>query len=49
MQNDQNSFYKLNPDVSDLPDKLAKNINGVKLLVMGTVDTGAPAASARST
>ena len=38
--NDQNSFYKLNPDVSDLPDKLAKNINGVKLLVMGTVDTG---------
>ena len=36
--NDQNSFYKLNPDVSDLPDKLAKNINGVKLLVMGTVD-----------
>ena len=32
--NDQNSFYKLNPD------KLAKNINGVKLLVMGTVDTG---------
>lgn len=38
--NDLNSFYKLNPDVSDLPDKLAKNINGVKLLVMGTVDTG---------
>ncbi len=22
--NDQNSFYKLNPEVSDLPDKLAK-------------------------
>ena len=38
--NDQNSFYKLNPEVSDLPDKLAKEINGVKLLVMGTVDTG---------
>mgnify|MGYP000033098527 CR=1 FL=1 len=38
--NDQNSFYKLNPDVSDLPDKLAKNINGVKLLVMGTVGSG---------
>ena len=32
--NDLNSFYKLKPD------KLAKNINGVKLLVMGTVDTG---------
>ena len=38
--NDLNSFYKLNPEVSDLPDKLAKEINGVKLLVMGTVDTG---------
>ena len=32
--NDQNSFYKLKPD------KLAKDIHGVKLLVMGTVDTG---------
>lgn len=38
--NDMNSFYKLNPEVSDLPDKLARDINGVKLLVMGTVDTG---------
>ena len=34
--NDQNSFYKLNPEVSDLPEKLAKDINGVKLLVMGS-------------
>lgn len=38
--NASNTFYKLNPEVSDLPDKLAKDINGVKLLVMGTVDTG---------
>lgn len=38
--NQSNTFYKLNPEVSDLPDKLAKEINGVKLLVMGTVDTG---------
>ena len=38
--NESNTFYKLNPQVSDLPDKLAKDINGVKLLVMGTVDTG---------
>ncbi len=38
--NESNTFYKLNPQVSDLPDKLAKEINGVKLLVMGTVDTG---------
>ena len=38
--NASNTFYKLNPDVSDLPDKLAKEVNGVRLLVMGTVDTG---------
>ena len=38
--NESNTFYKLNPQVADLPDKLAKEINGVKLLVMGTVDTG---------
>lgn len=38
--NQSNTFYKLNPEVSDLPDKLAKEINGVKLLVMGTVDVG---------
>ena len=38
--NESNTFYKLNPQVSDLPDKLSKDINGVKLLVMGTVDTG---------
>ena len=38
--NASNTFYKLNPQVSDLPDKLAKDINGEKLLVMGTVDSG---------
>jgi len=38
--NASNTFYKLNPQVSDLPDELSKDINGVKLLVMGTVDTG---------
>ena len=38
--NESNTFYKLNPQVSDLPAKLAKDCNGVKLLVMGTVDTG---------
>jgi len=38
--NASNTFYKLNPEISDLPDKLSKDINGVKLLVMGTVDTG---------
>ncbi len=33
-------FYKLNPYVADIPDLYAKDINGVKLLVMGTVDLG---------
>ena len=32
-------FFKLNPRVDDLPDALAKEINGVKLLLLGTVDT----------
>ncbi len=33
-------FYKLNPYVADIPELYAKDINGVKLLVMGTVDLG---------
>ncbi len=33
-------FYKLNPYVADIPDIYAKDVNGVKLLVMGTVDLG---------
>ena len=37
---DDNKFYKLNPYVADIPEKFAKEINGVKLLVMGTVDVG---------
>lgn len=31
-------FFKLNPEVSDIPEKFARTCNGVKLLVMGTVD-----------
>ena len=38
--NDDNTFLKLNPQVSDIPEKFAKDINGVKLLVMGTVEAG---------
>ena len=38
--NNENKFFKLNPQVSDIPDTYAKEINGVKLLVMGTVETG---------
>ncbi len=38
--NELNKFYKLNPQVSDIPDRFSKDINGVKLLVMGTVETG---------
>ena len=37
---DDNRLYKLNPYVADIPEKFAKSINGVKLLVMGTVDLG---------
>ncbi|MBR4079325.1 MAG: AAA family ATPase [Christensenellaceae bacterium] len=33
-------FFKLNPRVDDIPDTYAKEINGVKLLLMGTVETG---------
>ncbi len=33
-------FFKINPKVDDLPDKLAIEKNGVKLLVMGTIKTG---------
>ncbi|MDO4522913.1 MAG: carbon monoxide dehydrogenase accessory protein CooC [Eubacteriales bacterium] len=35
-----NAFYKINPQVSDIPDKYGKLCNGVRLLVLGTVDTG---------
>ena len=38
--NSLNKFFKLNPQVHDIPDTYAKEINGVKLLVMGTVETG---------
>lgn len=35
-----NSFYKLNPKVDDIPDTYSKTCNGVKLLTLGTVETG---------
>jgi CO dehydrogenase maturation factor len=33
-------FFKINPKVDDIPDLFAKEKYGVKLLVLGTVDTG---------
>ncbi|MDR1496549.1 MAG: AAA family ATPase [Clostridiales Family XIII bacterium] len=33
-------FFKINPRVDDIPDRFAVEKNGVKLLVMGTVETG---------
>jgi CO dehydrogenase maturation factor len=33
-------FFKINPRVDDIPDRLAREKNGVRLLVMGTVETG---------
>lgn len=38
--NEANKFFKLNPYVADIPEKYARDVNGVKLLVMGTVDVG---------
>ena len=35
-----NKFFKLNPYVADIPDTFSREIHGVKLLVMGTVDVG---------
>ena len=34
------SFFKLNPKVSDLPEKLSVESDGVKVMVMGGVKTG---------
>ena len=34
------SFFKLNPRVDDLPEKLSIKINGIKLMVLGGVKTG---------
>lgn len=33
-------FFRINPKVDDIPDLLAREKNGVKLLVLGTVETG---------
>jgi len=33
-------FFKINPQVSDIPDRFSREKNGVQLLVMGTVETG---------
>ncbi len=35
-----NKLFRLNPKVDDIPDQYAKRRNGVKLLVLGTVETG---------
>ncbi len=34
------SWFTMNPEVADLPEKFCREYNGVKLLTMGTVDTG---------
>ena len=33
-------FFRINPKVDDLPEKFAREKNGVRMLVMGTVETG---------
>jgi len=34
------TMFKMNPKVNDIPEKYCKEYNGVKLLTLGTVDTG---------
>ena len=38
--NASNTFFRIKPKVDDIPDLYAKTCNGVKLLIMGTVETG---------
>lgn len=38
--NADNKFYRINPKVDDIPDTYGKTANGVKLLVLGTIETG---------
>ncbi len=33
-------MFKLNPKVDDIPDKFSREVEGVKFLVMGSLDTG---------
>ena len=35
-----NTFYKVNPKVDDIPETYGKEYNGVRLLLLGTVETG---------
>lgn len=35
-----NKMFKLNPKVDDIPESFCKEYNGVKLLTLGTVDSG---------
>lgn len=37
--NKSNVFFKINPKVDDIPDTYGKVCNGVKLLVLGTIET----------
>jgi len=39
-QDNFGKLFKLNPKVDDIPDKFSIEKNGVKLLIMGTVETG---------
>ncbi len=38
--NNENKFFRLNPKVDDIPDTYSKTHEGVKLLTLGTVETG---------
>jgi CO dehydrogenase maturation factor len=39
-QENYGKLFKINPKVDDIPDRFAREKNGVKFLIMGTVETG---------
>lgn len=40
VRNGNRGFFKLNPQIDDIPGKFLKEYGGIKLIVMGTIDAG---------
>ena len=34
------TYFKINPDVEDIPEKFSRQVDGIRLLVLGGVKTG---------
>jgi len=39
-ENEPAPFFKMNPRVDDIPEKYSLDVNGIKLLIMGTIQKG---------